>query len=121
MSKVTPGLTAKEVAELHYKLLEENNQEEWLKTLETSLRSGINIYGSSAYFWWKTGRETVDKMKNTYKFKEERTKYHTETNERFFFHRLTKDGQKSGFGQVPISVVKDSKDNNEWRVDSASY
>jgi hypothetical protein len=34
---VKPGMSAKEVAILHYKLLMENNKKEWLKTIRKSM------------------------------------------------------------------------------------
>ncbi len=118
---VKPGMSAKEVATLHYKLMMENKYEQWLKTIRKNLRDQEDKYGSSPYFWWDTGRKRVDKQKMSYKFKNEDTRFRTDKRVKFFFHRLDKDGKPSGSGQVPITLVKDEQDNDEWRVDVSSW
>nr|MDO8079583.1 hypothetical protein [Candidatus Freyarchaeota archaeon] len=118
---VKPGMSAKEVAILHYKLMMENNKKEWLKTIRKRLRDQAEKYGSSPYFWWDTGRKRVDEQKMSYTFKNEDTKSKTERRVKFFFNRLDKDGKPSGTGQVPIILVKDEEDKDEWRVDVSSW
>ncbi|MEX2705105.1 MAG: hypothetical protein Q6352_007580 [Candidatus Freyrarchaeum guaymaensis] len=60
---VKPGMSAKEIAILHYKLMMENNKEEWLKTIRKRLRDKAERYGSGPYFWWDTGKKRVDEQK----------------------------------------------------------
>lgn len=96
-------MSAKEIAILHYKLMMENNKEEWLKTIRKRLRDKAERYGSGPYFWWDTGRKRVDEQKMSYKFKNEDTRFRTDKHAKFFFHRLDKDGKPSGSGQVSIS------------------
>jgi len=123
LQTVIPGITPKQIAILHYKLLMEDNQKEWIKTLKKELQviagNPTTFPGSSPYFWWITGRRCVDKHKYTYTFRNEET---TEENYvKFFFNRLDKDGKPAMTGQVPIHVIKDEKSEGEWRVDTASY
>ena len=115
MGKVKPGMSAKEIAVLHYELLTEGNQEEWLKTVKK------NSISRARRYWWETGRQRID-AGMSFSFKNEDTIVkRTETMVKFFFNRIGKDGKPSGSGQVPITVVKDPEDNNEWRVDVGSY
>ncbi|MFB0560934.1 MAG: hypothetical protein ACETWM_06955 [Candidatus Lokiarchaeia archaeon] len=113
-------MSAKEVAILYYKLMMENNKE-WLKTIRKSIRGQADKYGSSPYFWWDTRIKRVDKQKMSYKFKNEDPRFRTDRKAKFFFHRLDMDGKPSGSGQVPIHLIKDEEDNDEWRVDVSSW
>lgn len=119
MSEVEPGMDPKEIAILHYELLIENNYDEWLKTINTTDRNQAGSYGSSPYFWWDTGRRYVEKYGYQYKFKNVASE--DENRVKFFFHRLDKNGKPQGTGQVPIHVIRDEEDNNEWRVEVSSW
>ncbi|MHA1155727.1 MAG: hypothetical protein ACTSQK_06420 [Candidatus Heimdallarchaeota archaeon] len=119
--KVKPGMTPEEIATLHYNLLMENNRDEWLKTMRKFHQGQADRYGSSPDFYWKTGRKYVDELEYSYKFKLKDERQSSDKKVKLFFHRLNKDGKKQGSGQVPIHVVKDKDDNDEWRVDVASY
>jgi hypothetical protein len=119
--KVKPGMSAKEIATLHYDLLMENNKEEWLKTFRKYHQERADKYGSSPMLYWKTGRKYVDELGYSYKFKEKVDSQSDDDHIKFFFHRLNKEGKPQGSGQVPIHIVKDEDDNNEWRVDIASW
>lgn len=118
---VNPGMKAKEIAVLHYQLLMENNYDEWLKTIKTILRKKAHLKGSSPYYWWRTGRKMVDEKGMSYKFKNEDERFGAENRKKFFFYRLDKEGKESGSGQVPITIIKDSEEDDEWRVDVSSW
>jgi hypothetical protein len=117
--KVKPGMSAKEIATLHYELLLEGNKEEWLKTIKKFLRDRADSHGSSPYYWWKTGQRYKEQYGYSYTFKNKDERQSSDTHIKFFFHRLNKDGQKQG--QVPIHVIKDVEDDGEWRVDVSSW
>lgn len=119
--KVKPGMSPEEIATLHYELLMENNREEWLKTFKKHHREQADRYGSSPDLYWRTGRKYVDELGYSYKFKILDERYSTEDHKKIFFHRLNKDGEPQGSGQVPIHIIKDKEDNYEWRVDVASW
>ncbi len=119
--KVKPGMNPEEIATLHYKLLMEDDRDEWLKTMRKFHQEQADRYGSSPDFYWKTGRKYVDELEYSYKFKLKDERQSSNNKIKFFFHRLNKEGKKQGSGQVPIHVVKDKDDNDEWRVDVASY
>ena len=112
---------AKEIAILHYKLLMENNKEEWTKTLRPFDQNQVDIYGSSPYFWWITGRRMVEKAKNTYSFKEFDEGASDDEYKKFWFNRLDKDGKPAGSGKVPIVLMKNQETDNEWRVSVSSW
>ncbi|MFX1450971.1 MAG: hypothetical protein ACFFCM_09015 [Promethearchaeota archaeon] len=116
---VKPGLSPKQIAILHYKLLMENNHEEWIKTLKKELRTNAKDPASSPGFWWLTGRRCVTKHGYSYTFRNEETK--EENYVKYFFNRLDKDGKPAMTGQVPIHVIKDKASDDEWRIDTASY
>ena len=119
--KVKPGMSPEEIAALHYNLLMKDNRDEWLKTMTKFHQGQADRYGSSPDFYWKTGRKYVDELGYSYKFKLKDERQSSDNKIKFFFHRLNKDGKKQGSGQVPIHVKKDIDDNDEWRVDVASY
>lgn len=119
VDSVKPGLSPKQIAILHYKLLMENNQDEWIKTLKKDLRVNAKDPASSPGFWWLTGRRCVTKHGYSYTFRHEETKQ--ENYVKFFFNRLDKDGKPAMTGQVPIHVIRDEKTDDEWRIDTASY
>ncbi|MBD3191205.1 MAG: hypothetical protein GF308_11205 [Candidatus Heimdallarchaeota archaeon] len=117
--KVTPGMTAKEIATLHYELIQDNDREEWLKTFTKYHQRQADAYGSSPDLYWRTGRKYIDELGYSYTFK----KLDEESSDRirFYFHRLNKEGKPQGSGQVPINLIRDKEDNDEWRVDVASW
>jgi hypothetical protein len=121
--KVKKGMSAKEIATLHYELLMDNKKDAWTETIKKHLRDQFKSgrRGSSPYYWWKTGRRYVDEHGYSYKFKNKDERFSTDDHIKFFFHRLNKDGKPQGSGQVPIHVIKDTEDNNEWRVDVSSW
>lgn len=119
--KVKPGMSPEEVATLHYNLLMEDNRDEWLKTMRKFHQERADSYGSSPHFYWKTGRKYVDELGYSYAFKHKDEKQSTDKKVKLFFHRLNKEGKKQGAGPVPIHVVKDKDDSDEWRVDVATY
>ncbi|MGC9781519.1 MAG: hypothetical protein HZR80_19930 [Candidatus Heimdallarchaeota archaeon] len=119
MGKVKPGMSAVEIATLHYELIMENNYDEWLKTFRKFHQERADRYGSSPQLYWKTGRKYIDKLEYSYKFKLVEEKYSTDDHKKIFFHRLNKEGKKQGSGQVPIHIVID--EDGEWRVDVASW
>ncbi|MHA1628919.1 MAG: hypothetical protein ACTSXO_01785 [Candidatus Heimdallarchaeota archaeon] len=119
--KVKPGMSPEEIATLHYELLIENNREEWLKTFRKRHREQADKYGSSPDLYWRTGRKYVDELGYSYKFKNKVENQSSDKRIKFFFYRLNKEGKPQGSGQVPIHVVKDEEDNDEWRVDVASW
>ena len=119
--KVKPGMSPVEIATLHYELLMENDRDEWLKTFRKHHRDQADRYGSSPDLYWRTGRKYVDKLGYSYKFKLVDEKYSTDDHKKIFFHRLSKEGKPQGSGQVPIHIRKDEDDDDEWRVDVASW
>lgn len=114
-------MSPEEIATLHYELLMENNREEWLKTFRKRHREQADKYGSSPDLYWRTGRKYVDELGYSYKFKNKVENQSSDKRIKFFFYRLNKEGKPQGSGQVPIHVVKDEEDNDEWRVDVASW
>lgn len=110
------GLSAREVAELHYKFLEENNYEGWLETLIEDIRERASFRGSTADFWWNSGHKMVDYYGVTYVFQRE-VPTGDPKRKKFFFRRLNPDGSPRGM-PVPIRLVLEKK---EWRVEQASY
>ncbi len=111
---VPKGLSAVEVAKLHYDLLKES-RDKWAETIVKSLREQLKkVRGSSAEFWYNTGHRYAEKGIH-YVFdhidKEE------EDYMKIFFKRLDKDGNQMGL-PVPIHLVKE---DGEWRVKMASY
>ncbi len=114
MSVVQPGMSAKEIAILHYKLLMENNHDEWIKTVE---KTRLTI---SAPNWWKTGRKYVEKRGWTYKFRHEDDRFRTKDKFKFFFYRLNEKGEEQG-APVPIIIRKDPDNDDEWRVEVSSW
>ncbi|MBD3193005.1 MAG: hypothetical protein GF308_20375 [Candidatus Heimdallarchaeota archaeon] len=119
--KVKPGMSAKQIAQLHYKLIMDNDRDEWLKTFRKYHRERADRYGSSPDLYWRTGRKYIDELGYSYKFKEKVDRQSSDQRIKFFFHRLNKQGKPQGSGQVPIILVKDEEDNDEWRVDVASW
>jgi hypothetical protein len=117
--KVKPGMTAKEIATLHYELIMDNNYDEWLKTFKVLHQTQAKRYGSSPQLYWKTGRRYIDELGYSYKFKNFVEGQSSDKRKKFFFHRLNKEGEEQG--QVPIIIIKDEEDNDEWRVDVASW
>ena len=117
--KVKSGMSPREIAELHYKLCLEGNKEEWAKTIKSSLRNRIDDRGVSPYYWWKTGRRYKEQYGYSYTYKLKDEKQSSETHVKLFFHRLNNSGNKQG--QVPIHLIKDEDDGNEWRVDVSSW
>ncbi|MHA1301074.1 MAG: hypothetical protein ACTSO9_16760 [Candidatus Helarchaeota archaeon] len=113
MSEVKPGMSAKEIAILHYKLLMDNNHEEWLKTVNVISRNRVQ-------HWWKLGRKYVEKNGWSYKFRHEDERFRTDKTAKFFFWRLNAEGGEQGM-PVPVKMMKDPDDNNEWRVDVSSW
>ena len=112
-------MSAKEIATLHYELLMENNRNEWLKTFRKYHREIADRYGSSPDLYWRTGRKYVDELGYSYTFKN--VDKEAEERVRFYFHRLNREGKPQGSGQVPINLIKDKDDQDEWRVDVASW
>ncbi len=120
-NKVKSGMTAKEIAILHYDLIMENNRDEWLKTFRVHHQNQADRYGSSPDLYWRTGRKYIDELGYSYKFKNKVEDQSSDKRVKFFFHRLNKEGKPQGSGQVPIILVRDEEDNDEWRVDVASW
>ena len=123
MAKVKKGMTAKQIAVLHYDLLMANNKKEWLKTVRKRLRdlTAQGKRGARHDNWWEVGRQRVEEKGVKYKYKNKDERQSTDTSVKFFFHRLLPDGSKLGSGQVPIRVVKDKDDDDEWRVVTSSW
>lgn len=121
--KVKKGMSAKEIAILHYELLMANNKKEWLKTIRKRLRdlTEMGKKGARHDNWWEVGRQRVEEKGVKYSFKNKDERQSTDTHIKFFFHRLLPDGSKLGSGQVPIHVIKDKDDDDEWRVDTSSW
>jgi len=116
---VTPGLNAKEIAILHYQLLMEDKWDDWILTITKIKRKNPKKRGSSPFYWWNAGRKLVEKGMS-YKFKNKDERFSTDKRQKFFFYRLDKEGKESGM-PVPITVMIDLDDNNEWRVDVSSW
>jgi len=117
--KVKPGMSAKDIATLHYELALEGNKEEWAKTIKKSYRDRLDDRAVSPYYWWKTSQRYKDQYGYSYTFKLKDERQSSDTHIKFFFHRLNNQGEKQG--QVPIHIIKDKDDNDEWRVDVSSW
>lgn len=114
-------MSAKEIAILHYELIMDNDYDEWLKTFTKYHQGTASQYGSSPDLYWRTGRRYIDELGYSYKFKNKVDRQSTDKRIKFFFHRLNKEGKPQGSGQVPIILIKDEEDKDEWRVDVASW
>ncbi|MHA1125336.1 MAG: hypothetical protein ACTSO7_06365 [Candidatus Heimdallarchaeota archaeon] len=118
-NKVKPGLSAKEIATLHYELALDGNKKEWAKTIRTSKRDQIESRGHGPFYWWNTSQRYKEQYEYTYTFKHKDERQSSEDHIKLFFHRINKDGDQQG--QVPIHIIKDKEDNDEWRVDVSSW
>ena len=118
-NKVKPGMSAKEIATLHYELALEGDKDEWTKTIRTSKRNQIDTRGHGPFYWWRTSQRYKEQYGYTYTFKHKDERQSSDDHIKLFFHRINKDGDKQG--QVPIHLIKDNEDNDEWRVDVSSW
>ena len=117
---VQPGMDAKEIAILHYQLVKENNWDEWIKTVRARLRKTAKKRGNRAFYWWDTGRKRHDEQGMSYEFSYKDARFSKEDRIKYFFLRLDKEGNQSGM-PVPITVIVDPDDNDEWRVEVSSW
>lgn len=112
-------MSAKQIATLHYELLLDNKKKEWVKTIKKSLRKAVNSSSGSPYYWWKTGRRYKKQYGYSYKYKHKDERQSSARHIKLFFHRLNKEGKPQG--QVPIHIIKDEEDDDEWRVEVSSW
>ena len=115
--KVKPGMSALEIATLHYELLLEGNKDEWVKTIRQSKQSTVNSRGHGPFYWWKTGQRYKEQYGYSYTFKHKDERQSSEKHIKLFFHRINKEGKQQG--QVPIHIIVD--EDGEWRVDVSSW
>lgn len=115
--KTTAGTgDPKEIAIRCYELLQKGDRNAWVKTLSLYLQEKADAEGSSAYFWWKTGRHYIEDYGVSYEFlKEDKTPY--PNTKKFFFKRKNADGSDRG-SPVPCTIRID--DDGVWRVDQQS-
>jgi len=109
------GLSAGEVAQLHYNSVYEGDRETWVATLSARNREMADRRGSSPDFWWDTGRRYATRYGVYYRFRQasiEEPEY-----QKLFFDRLNADGSRRG-RPVPIHMVLE---DDGWRVKIASY
>lgn len=109
------GLSAREVAELHYKAIADGDRTLWVATLCQRNRQMADRRGSSPEFWWETGRVYATRYGVYYCFRQvgiEEPDY-----EKLFFDRLNADGSRRG-RPVPIHMVLEG---DTWGVKTASY
>ena len=109
------GLSAREVAELHYKTIFEGHRAAWVATLSERNREMADRRGSSPDFWWDTGRRYATRYGVHYLFRQvgiEEPDY-----QKIFFDRLNADESRRG-RPVPIHMVLE---DDGWRVKTASY
>ncbi|MCD6458593.1 MAG: hypothetical protein J7K82_07055 [Thermoproteales archaeon] len=104
-------------AEKHYNSLMENDYKTWLETLSKDIKENADIKGSTAYFWWETGRRYVEKYGVRYEFHKIDARYSSKNRVKIFFKRLNPDGSLRG-SPVPIVLIVE---NHEWKVVQASY
>ena len=119
--KVKAGMKPEEIAILHYELLMDDNKEEWLKTFRKFHQGQADRHGSSPDLYWRTVRRYVTELGYSYKFKNKDEKQSDDRHVKLFFTRLNKEGKPQGAGPVPIHLVKDPEDNDEWRVDVTTW
>jgi hypothetical protein len=117
---VKPGMDAKEIAILHYQLVKENNWDEWIKSVMTRYRKNAKKRGAKPFYWWNTGRKRVDEQGMTYEFSHQDERFSSEKRKKFFFSRFDKEGKQSGM-PVPITLLPDPDENEEWRVSVSSW
>jgi len=109
------GLSAREVAELHYGAIADGNRTLWVATLSERNREMADRRGSSPDFWWDTGRRYATRYGVRYRFRQvgiEEPDY-----QKIFFDRLNADGSRRG-RPVPIHMILE---NDVWRVKIGSY
>jgi len=106
----------KEIAIRCYELLMKGDHDGWVKTLSLFLQEKANVNGSTASYWWKTGRHYIEDYGVYYEFyKEGETPF--PNTRKFFFKRKNPDGSDRGL-PVPCTVRID--DDGVWRVDQQS-
>ena len=101
-----------QVAEAHYGALQANDHAAWEATL-----SPDQVGASSRGFWWKAGRDMVDKFGVKYVYKHIDEKQSSDKKKKLFFTRIQADGTQRGM-PVPIHVWLEG---SAWKVAQASY
>ncbi len=109
------GLSAREVAELHYKAIFEGERAVWVATLCERNREMADRRGSSPDFWWDTGRRYATRYGVHYRFRQ--VSIEDPDYQKIFFDRLNADGSRRG-RPVPIHMVLEG---DTWGVKTASY
>ena len=114
-SPTLEGLSAREVAELHYKAIADGDRAVWVTTLSQRNREMADRRGSSPDFWWDTGRRYATRYGVYYRFRQvgiEEPGY-----QKLFFDRLNADGSRRG-RPVPIHMILEDE---VWRVKMVTY
>ena len=109
------GLSAREVAELHYKAIADGNRALWVATLSRHNREMADRRGSSPDFWWDTGRRYATRYGVYYRFRQigiEEPDY-----QKLFFDRLNADGSRRG-RPVPVHMILEDE---VWQVKMVTY
>jgi hypothetical protein len=106
----------KEIAIKAYELLQKGDHKGWAKTLSLYLQEKVDVKGSTASFWWSTGRHYIEDYGVYYKFHKE-GKAEFPNLRKFFFKRKNADGSDRG-SPVPCTVRID--DDGVWRVEQQS-
>ncbi|MEM2134000.1 MAG: hypothetical protein QXS27_04045 [Candidatus Jordarchaeaceae archaeon] len=106
----------KEVAIKAYECLQKGDRKGWVETLSLQLQKTVDLGGSTASFWWNTGRHYIEDYGVYYEFlKEDRAPFPNQR--KFFFKRKNPDGSDRG-APVPCTVRID--EDGVWRVDQQS-
>ena len=109
------GLSAREVAELHYKAIADGDRALWVATLSQRNREMADRRGSSPDFWWDTGRRYATRYGVYYRFRQigiEEPDY-----QKLFFDRLNADGSRRG-RPVPVHMILEDE---VWQVKMVTY
>lgn len=114
---INSGLLPREVAEIFYNSIEENDFERFKETVLAHYRAQLekNIRGVSPEFWWNSGRKYVEEFGVRWEFHE--VGHESDEKVKLFFKRIQEDGSQRGM-PVPIHLRVD--EDGEWRVDVAT-
>jgi len=112
---VPRDLSPRQVAEMHYQSVVQDNRPRWLATLNAHEFSMADKRGSSPDFWWETGRRYATEFGVTYHF--DREDFQGEKRAKLFFKRIQADGSQRG-RPVPIHLVLEE---DGWRVRMVTY
>ncbi|MBN1945231.1 MAG: hypothetical protein JW797_06110 [Bradymonadales bacterium] len=114
-STLTTGLEPKEVADIHYRAIQEGNHKLFVSTLCQELQDSVYNSYSQPDMWWRSAQRMRDLYGVSYEFAFARELGQSKAI--LFYQGKTAGGAAYG-EQVPITLIRES---GGWRVKQASY